>query len=179
MIALGFAILYSMTANSQMQQTETIQASTNLQSFIFTENLNHVDFGNLPGQSAGPIYLDPTGQASNYVGPNANQGAMSILAQANSSIHVEYDVNVALENEISEATLNYIPEFAGNTVNSKSTATKFPASTGSFDITISEDGFFYLFTGGWLGGTGTTPAYLNTQSLGGYSGFVLVTMVYN
>lgn len=174
-ILLGSAI----STNAQSAIFELLSACTRIQAMIITETNTTIEFGNLPAGTPGPVYLDPTGNASNYVGSGSHQSRTTIYAQPNSSIRFEYDPYVTLQHSTETGSLNYIPEFAGNLTDNMSTAIKFPLSTGSFDVTVGENGMFYIYTGGWVGGSGTTPAYLFNQPVGEYASNFFLTLSYN
>jgi hypothetical protein len=179
-IAMILCIPFLSAGQGDIYQIEVINSSVQIQSHINTTQEQFIDFGNMPAYSPGPVYLDPTDVSNAYVGQNAFQGKTIIHAQPNSSLHVAYDPFITMVNEDNEDyVINFIPQFAGNLIDNQLTSSKFVNTAGVFDFTTGSDGMYYLFSGGWLGGSGTTPAPMMNIPVGYYSGSVIIGISYN
>lgn len=137
-----------------------------------------VMFGTVGASTPGIVYLDPKGINNNYVGVSAQVGSLIIHAANNSSIQLSWAPNISMEDE-SAHTLNFVPKVYGSQSNVQSGSTELVPVGGKATIGTNATGSYYIWVGGSIGGTGTTPAPLFAQTVGSYLGILTFSVVYN
>jgi len=137
-----------------------------------------VMFGTVGANTPGVVFLDPKGVNSNYVGVSAQVGTMTILAANNSSVQLSWPSNIAMEDE-SAHTLNFVPKLYGSATNIQSGSTELVPTGGKVTLAMNAQGNYYVWVGGSIGGSGTTPASLFAQAVGAYMGNLTFSVVYN
>ena len=171
--ALIAAILVILVAGNIQAQTQQANADVGasasvLTALTITKNLDVV-FGNLSATTLGLVYLSPKGFAnSNYVGPNAAAGKVTIAAGISKSINITWPTSITLTDGNIPDDITYNLEVNGNTANVQGTST---LTTSGAGVTTSGTGGFYLWVGGSLVGL--------THAVGDYTGTANFKVEYN
>lgn len=169
---------FGFSAKAQPTNTSTtVNASATVLTALSFGTITPVLFGNISATTTGVVYLDPKNAASNYVGVSAANGVVPITGAISTSIRLTWPVNIDLVSGSNH--LNYVLAVNGYESNDKVSSGLLTLTGAYKDVTTAADGKYFLFIGGSLGGTGTSPVALSTQAAGTYSGDATFTVEYN
>lgn len=174
----GLMMLSTNHLKAQTYITAESIAFADVAAALTIQPVEDIMFGQVGANTPGVVYLDPKGVANNYVGVSAQVGTLEITAANSSSIQLSWNANISMLNTSSQP-MNYIPKVYGNPNNLQSGSTELVLVGGKVSIAASATGHYYLWVGGALGGTGTSPAALSSQAVGDYMGTLTFSVVYN
>jgi len=165
MVLVAGNVLAQTNANANVPVSATV-----LTALTITKNTN-VLFGNIGASTAGTVFLDPTGAASNYVGTTATVGKLTIAGAVSQSIRFTWPATLSLSDGATH-TITYTLQVNGNTANTQGASSALTLGGGYCDVTTSGSGAYYLWVGGDLG-------TLSSQAAGTYTGTANFTVEYN
>ena len=181
-LATIMAVVIAGNIQAQSQANINVNASASVLTALTiagngAQGLN-VNFGDVGATTNGVVFLDPKGlSTSNYIGTSANVGSLVITGANSQSISIGWPTNITLSS--GSNTLNYVLEVGGKNANTQGSSSTMTLSGGYVSVTTSSTGSYYLWIGGSLGGTGTSPAALSSQAAGTYTGTANFTVEYN
>ncbi len=177
LLAVMLVILVTGSALAQTGVNADINASANVVATLTITKNTDIAFGSISSTTAGVVFLDPKSVASNYVGSTAAVGTITISGANSQSIRVGWPANITLSNGAN--TLNYVLGVAGLSTLNQGSSTPLTLTGGYVNLMTSATGKYYLWVGGSLGGSATTPAPLTGQTSGAYTGTASFTVEYN
>ncbi len=171
-------VLIAGNLQAQTQATDNVTATANVLTALSISKITDVTFGNVSATTAGIVYLNPKGLAtSNYVGTTAAVGTLTISGANTQSINIGWPTNVTLTDGTND--LNYVLEVNGYTANTQASSSVITLTSGYYTTSTSASGKYYLWVGGQLGGSGTSPAALSSQTPTTYTLTFPFTVEYN
>lgn len=163
-------------------ESATITASATVLSGLTITKEADVSFGNISATTPDVVRLSPDGSASAFVGNAANVGKLAIHSANNAELLINYPAGVVLETDTYEQLYYHIHVF-GNTDNNQmegSQLTNEGVAGNNVQISANEEGDYFLFIGGVLGGSVFgSPMKLSNQPTGSYTGEVVFEVKYN
>ena len=182
LVKLFFAtlVMVAISANTfaQTNANANVAASATVLTALTITNNHAVAFGNVSATTPGVVFLDPQGTSNAYVGSTAAIGTFSIAGALNQSIRLTWPPNIALTH--STDNLNYVLAVSGYATDVQASSTDLTLTSGHSDVTTDGTaGTYFLYVGGSLGGSSTTPAALSSQAAGTYTGTANFTVEYN
>jgi hypothetical protein len=160
LLAVMLVVLVAGNVQAQVQTTNIQATATVLTAITLTKGVD-VDFGNVSATTPGVVYLNPNGTSA-YVGTTAAVGTFTIAAANSQSIRLGWPTNVTLTDGTNN--LNYVLEVNGYTANTQGSSALLTLTGGYKSVTTSASGAYFLWVGGKLGGSGTSPAALSSQT---------------
>jgi hypothetical protein len=159
LLAVMLVVLVAGNVQAQVLSTDITATATVLSALTLTKGVN-VDFGNVSATTPGIVYLNPNGTSA-YVGTTAAVGTFTIAGASSQSIRLSWPANVTLTDGTNN--LNYVLEVNGYTANTQASSILLTLVGGYKSVSTSASGGYYLWVGGQLGGSGTSPAALLNQ----------------
>lgn len=183
-LIVGAAML---TANLiHAQNTGVINTNLNVGATVLAQlkltNNADVQFGNLSATTPGHVFLSPTGSGHTNTGVSTSVGKFTVEGSSTGSVKITWPANIVLNSSVGSNTLIYNLQVNGNGSDLASGSTIL--GTGGLGVASTADvtlvaGKYYLYVGGKVGGTAGSPANLNAQATGVYSGIANFRVEYN
>lgn len=183
-LIFGAAML---TANLiHAQNTGVINTNLNVGATVLAQlkltNNADVQFGNLSATTPGHVFLSPTGSGHTNTGVSTSVGKFTVEGSSTGSVKITWPANIVLNSSVGSNTLIYNLQVNGNGSDLASGSTIL--GTGGLGVASTADvtlvaGKYYLYVGGKVGGTAGSPANLNAQATGVYSGIANFRVEYN
>mgnify|MGYP000043073669 CR=1 FL=1 len=183
---LLLALSWCSLKNLQAQNTGVINTNLNAGATVLAQlkltNNSDVQFGNLSATTPGHVFLSPTGSGHTNTGVSTSVGKFTVEGAATGSVKVSWPANLVLNSSVGSNTLIYNLQVNGSGSDLASASTIL--GTGGLGVASTADitlvaGKYYLYIGGKVGGTAGSPANLNAQAAGVYSGIANFKVEYN
>lgn len=175
---------FGVNSFAQTNESTTMSSSASvLTALSITKNVD-VDYKNISATTADVVRLNPTGSGHAYVGNGATTGKLTISGSNSTAVLISYPAGVDLDDGgTTPNTLAYSMHVHGADTDAQGTSTALSAE-GIAGVNVNRTlhvttGNYYLYVGGALGGTVGTPAALNSQAVGTYTGEVTFEVTYN
>lgn len=187
-ILMSLTLLTTVLASQQIfaQNTGVINTNLNVGATVLAQlkltNNADVQFGNLSATTPGHVFLSPTGSSHTNTGVSTSVGKFTVEGSTTGSVKVTWPANIVLNASVGGNTLIYNLQVNGNGSDLASGSTIL--GTGGLGVASTADitlvaGKYYLYVGGKVGGTAGSPANLNAQATGVYSGIANFRAEYN
>ena len=186
LMSLSMAAFLLTVNNLYAQNTGVINTNLNVGATILAQlkltNNSDVQFGNLSATTPGHVFLSPTGSGHTNTGVSTSVGKFTVEGSTTGSVKVTWPANIVLNSSVGGNTLIYNLQVNGNGSDLASGSTIL--GTGGLGVASTADitlvaGKYYLYVGGKVGGTAGSPANLNAQATGVYSGIANFRAEYN
>lgn len=186
LMSLSLVTAMLMTHRMYAQNTGVINTNLNVGATVLAQlkltNDADVQFGNLSATTPGHVFLSPTGNAHTNTGVSTSVGKFTVEGSTTGSVKVTWPPNIVLNSSVGSNTLIYNLQVNGNGSDLASSSTIL--GTGGLGVASTADitlvtGKYYLFVGGKVGGTAGSPANLNAQATGVYTGIANFRVEYN
>ena len=175
--AMLAVMLVILVAGNAQAQSATVTATANVLANL-TVDKTDVTFANITSTTTAAPFLDPVGTANAHVGSGSTAGSVHIYGPSSATdIRITWPAQVSLA--YSTYTLNYALSVSGSTGSTQGSSSPVSLTLGWFNTTTASTGDYYLWVGGYLGGSGTSGGALSSQHAGSYVGTALFTVEYN
>ena len=174
-LASAMAFGFGFAAKAQIVNADMAVGATVMDQLTITRN-EVVNFGNISANTAGDVYLSPTGTGSTFIGTSATVGKFTLVGSTGASVKVTWPASITLSTGGGGAneTIDYDLLVHGKDTDDASTSASLgvqgTATTSNVTLTA---GNYYLYVGG---GFTTLPS---AQVRGAYTGTANFTVIYN
>jgi hypothetical protein len=181
LIAAVLSVRPSFAQNTGVINTNLNVGATVLAQLKLTNNAD-VQFGNLSATTPGHVFLSPTGSGHTNTGVSTSVGKFTVEGSTTGSVKVTWPANIVLNSSVGSNTMIYNLQVNGN--GSDLASGSGILGTGGLGVASTADitlvaGKYYLYVGGKVGGTAGSPANLNAQATGVYTGIANFRVEYN
>ncbi len=186
LMSISLVVSMLMAHRMYAQNTGVINTNLNVGATVLAQlkltNNADVQFGNLSATTPGHVFLSPTGSGHTNTGVSTSVGKFTVEGSTTGSVKVTWPANISLNSSVGGNTLVYNLQVNGNGSDLASGSTIL--GTGGLGVASTADitlvaGKYYLYVGGKIGGNAGSPANLNAQGIGVYSGIANFRAEYN
>jgi hypothetical protein len=186
LLSLGLIAAVLNVRPSFAQNTGVINTNLNVGATVLAQlkltNNADVQFGNLSATTPGHVFLSPTGSGHTNTGVSTSVGKFTVEGSTTGSVKVTWPANIVLNSSVGSNTMIYNLQVNGN--GSDLASGSGILGTGGLGVASTADitlvaGKYYLYVGGKVGGTAGSPANLNAQATGVYTGIANFRVEYN